>query len=253
MSYAVIERLVASPACNPTLTLDEALCTYAVLGFQKFEAFTNWPHAAVDWTGDPQRYLDVAAFYGITYTSFHLPAIDDDLERSLDRAVCAARFADALGAEIVLYKATSRQSYVRAAGAFLDAIETLDLTSVGQNHFGTPVSSLDDVREVHEGIQDSRMRALLEVGHFHTAGVSWQEALDYLGDRVALVHIKDQVGGQSVPYGTGEIDLPGLFAALNARGYGGDYVGEMEVEDREHTIAYLRDALAYIRTHWPEG
>ena len=66
------------------------------------------------------------------------------------------------------------------------------------------------------------------------------------------MHIKDQVGPQSVPYGTGEIDLPALFETLEARGYTGDYVVEMEVADRAHTVAYLRDALAYIRKYWSQ-
>ena len=82
---------------------------------------------------------------------------------------------------------------------FLDAIEGLGVTPVVQNHSGTAVSSLADAREVHEGIADGRMKALLEVGHFHAAGVLWPDACDYLGDRIVLVHVKDQVGKQSVP------------------------------------------------------
>ena len=34
-----------------------------------------------------------------------------------------------------------------------------------------------------------RVGSLLEVGHFHTAGVEWQEAVEYLADSIALVHI----------------------------------------------------------------
>ncbi len=59
--------------------------------------------------------------------------------------------------------------------------------------------------------EGKRLLTLPEVGHFHSADVGWREAAEALGDSVALVHIKDQIGRQSVPFGTGEIDLPGLF------------------------------------------
>jgi sugar phosphate isomerase/epimerase len=243
-----MDRLVASPACNPEMSLDEALAAYAGLGFTQFEAFTSWAQSALDLAQDPQVYRDKAARYGMRFTSFHLPPIDEDAT-SLERALRAARFAADLGARVVLYKATSRPRYIEAAGPFLDGIAGLGLVPVVQNHYGTPVTTLEDVREVHRGIDDARMRALLEVGHFHSAGVHWREAAEFLGDRIALVHIKDQVGRQSVPYGTGEVDLPGLFAYLRRQGYAGNYVLEMEVADRENTLAYLRDAIAYVRPH----
>jgi len=61
------------------------------------------------------------------------------------------------------------------------------------------------------------------------------------------VHIKDQIGRQSVPFGNGEIDLPGLFARLADDGYRGKFVVEMEVTDRENTPQYLADALRYLK------
>jgi sugar phosphate isomerase/epimerase len=233
------------------MALDEVLAAYAKLGFEKFEAFTGWVKSAFDIDRDPAYYRDKVAAHGIKVVSFHLPPIDDDIETGVARAARAARFAAAVGAGVVLYKATSRPLYIQAAPAFLDAIEGLDVVPVVQNHYGTPVSTLEDVQEVHEGIDDARMKGLLEVGHFHAAGVHWRDGADYLGDRIALVHIKDQVGRQSVPYGAGEIDLPGLFAYLSDRAYRGDYVVEMEVEDRDRTMDYLDDALDYITDHWP--
>lgn len=251
MRADVLKRMVASPACAPQMDLDEVLAAYAKLGFRKFEVFTSWAAAAFDLDRDPGFYRDKLAGYGIKAVSFHLPPIDDDMEAGIARAVRAAHFAEAVGARVVLYKATSRSLYIKAAPAFLDGIEGLNVIPVVQNHYGTPVSTLEDVKEVHEGIDDDRMKGLLEVGHFHAAGVHWLDGAEYLGDCITLVHIKDQVGRQSVPYGTGEVDLPGLFAYLHDRGYGGDYVVEMEVEDRERTMDYLDDALDYLAAHWP--
>jgi len=231
------------------MSVDEALAAFAKLGFRKFEVFTSWA-APFDIDADPETYLAKGRERGIAFTSLHLPPVDDDL--SIDRAVQAAHFAKALGAKIVLFKAKSREEYVNAAGPFLDAVAGLGVTPVLQNHFGSAISSLDDFREVLDGIRDLRMKAVLEVGHFHSAGVGWREACDLLGDRIALVHIKDQVGPQSVPFGTGDIDLPGLFAHVRSVGYAGDCVVEMEVEDRENTLRYLAEAIRYLAEHCEE-
>ena len=241
----LMDRLVASPCCNPELTLDEALAAYSNLGFRQFEAFTGWCQSAFDWEQDPRSYLAVGERYGMRFSSLHLPPVNDDPD-SVRRALQAARFGAAVGAEVVLFKANSRQNYVRHAGAFLDGLDEIGVTPVLQNHAGSPLSSLADFREVIDGIGDARMRTLLEVGHFHAVGVSWRAGYELLGESIALVHLKDMVGAQSVPFGTGEVDLPGLFATLEGAGYGGNYVVEMEVEDRENTLRHLAEARDYL-------
>ncbi len=244
-----MEPWVASPCCNPELRLDEALAAYARLGFRKFEVFTSWAKSAFDVDGDPAFYQAKGEEYGLRFTSLHLPPVTDDLDATVARAVHAARFARAIGAGVLLFKADSRANYIRGARPFLDAIEGLGVTPVLQNHYGTPITTLDDFREVLNGIADPRMKTLLEVGHFHSAGVSWRQGYDLLGESIALVHIKDQVGRQSVPFGTGEIDLAGLLRHLRAAGYRGDFVVEMEVADRENTLRYLAEALEYVRCY----
>jgi len=242
---ALIDQLVASPCCNPELGLDEALSAYADLGFKKFEVFDSWAGSAFDIYGDVDFYANKLSEYGLKATSMHLPSIGEDLD--ITDAVVGARFADALGCTTAFFKAETRDLYIRAAGPFLDAVEDLSVVPIIQNHSGTSLATLDDYREVLAGINDPRMGTCLEVGHFHSVDVSWSAGRSLLGESIRLVHIKDQVGPQSVPFGTGEIDLPGLFAAMNAMGYTGDYVVEMEVEDAENTLKYLADAIAYLQ------
>ena len=242
-----IEQISVSPCSNPEMNLDEALGVYSGLGYRSFEIFTSWTKSAFDYKKDPQIYLDAGSRYGMEFASLHLPEISiEGRDSSIQEAMAAARFAEAVGAGVVLYKAENRSTYVSEAAAFLDAIDELDVIPVIQNHFGTPLSSLEDIKEVYEGIGDKRMRTLLEVGHFHSAGIGWREAAEYLQDSIALVHIKDQIGPQSVPFGKGEIDLTRLFGFLDAAGYKGQYVVEMEVEDRENTVTYLADAYEYM-------
>jgi sugar phosphate isomerase/epimerase len=249
-----LDQIAVSPCSNPEMGLEEVMGAYAALGYRHFEAFTSWVQSAFDPGRDPQFYLGVARCHGMTFCSLHLPPVRAArVDRTLVEAVAAARFAAAIGVEVVLYKAEDRPTYVRAAAAFLDAVEPLGITPVIQNHWGTALTTLQDVSEVLAGIGDPRMRTLLEVGHFHSAGVGWREALARLGDTVALVHVKDQVGAQSVPFGQGEIDLRGLFRAMDGRGYRGRYVVEMEVRDRENTLDYLAAAYAYMQDYCEEG
>jgi len=241
----ILDKLVASPCCNPDLSLDNALAAYSKLGFRKFEAFTTWCKSAFDVDAAPAFYLQKGRQFGLRFTSLHLPAVDE--HGSIDRAVQGARFAEAIDCPIVLFGAPSRQLYIEAGRAFLDAIDDINVTPIIQNHFNAPISNLDDYREVLAGLADPRMKICLEVGHFHSAAVHWRDAADALGDTIALVHIKDQLGPQSVPFGAGEIDLPGLFSHMKSRGYAGDYVVEMEVADPQNTLEYLSDAIAYLK------
>ena len=240
-------NIAVSPCSNPQMELDGVLKAYSALGYRKFEAFTGWAKSAFDLKADPGLYREKAARYGMSFSSMHLPPVTDDLETTLAGAAQAARFAEAAGAGVVLFKANTRENYVRAGVRFLDAVEGLKITPVVQNHRGTAISTLADCREVLEGIGDARMKALLEVGHFHSVGVSWPQACELLAGRIALIHVKDQVAAQSVPFGTGEIDLPGLFSHMHSLGYAGDYVVEMEVQDGQNTLGYLGDALQYLR------
>ena len=52
------DRWIASPCCNPEMTLPEALAAYSGLGFRKFEVFTSWANSAFDWKRDPAFYQE---------------------------------------------------------------------------------------------------------------------------------------------------------------------------------------------------
>jgi sugar phosphate isomerase/epimerase len=236
-----------SPCSNPELPLEKIMEEYSKIGYRKMELFTSSLQSAIDFSKNPDEYKQLSERYGIGFTSMHLPRIVEDQGESLDQAVSAALFAAGLGIKIVLFKCESKAVYISSAKRFLDAIEGLDVIPVLQNHVGSPISSLEDYSEVIRGIGDSRMKTLLEVGHFHSAGVNWRDGYDLLGDSIALIHIKDQIGSQSVAFGKGEIDLLGLFKKMNEVGYSGDYIVEMEVSDKENTIPYLKAALSHIQ------
>jgi len=247
------DQIAVSPCSNSRMSLDEALSAYSAMGYRYMELFSASIKSAVDCHRDPSTYLEKADRFGMHFASLHLPRIQPDhVEETLAESVAAARFAAALGVEVVLFKAKDRPTYTATARKFLDAAARLPLTVVIQNHFGTALTTLDDVLEVLDGVSDERLHTLLEVGHFHSAGVAWRDAVQVLNDTIALVHVKDQIGRQSVPFGKGEIDLRALFWALDERGYTGRYVVEMEVHDRENTLRYLAEAREFMLRYCEE-
>jgi len=242
--------VAVSPCSNPDLTLEECLQKYGALGYRRIELFTGWTRAAADPLADPRRYLRLARDHGFTYSSLHLPSLSDD-PASVSEAAWAARFASDIGCRCVIVKAEHKGLFAEAGRQLLDAIERLPVIPVLQNHKGSAISTLDDYLAALRALDDQRIFCTLEVGHFHSVGVPWRQAYDALKDRIRHVHVKDQIGAQSVPFGTGEIDLPGLFATLVEDGYDGDVVVEMEVADKKNTLRYLGDALRYIEENTP--
>lgn len=245
-------HIAVSPCSNPELSLEECFRAYGALGYRRFEMFTSWCRSAANVLDDPQPYLDLAAKHGFAYCCIHLPALTEDLDASLPQAVQAARFGAAIGCRCAIVKAKRKQDFLAGTRDLLDSIADLPIVPVVQNHKGTAITTLEDYLEVLHGVSDPRLMALLEVGHFHSVGVSWRQGYEALAGRIRHVHVKDQVGAHSVAFGAGEIDLPGLFARLVADGYGGDVVVEMETQDRENRLRYLGEALRYIKEQTPQ-
>jgi sugar phosphate isomerase/epimerase len=254
------DRLVSSPVYFPDWSLEKVLSACHELGFSKFEGFTEWSASKLDWQGDPAVPRQRAEAMHLRFTSFHLPTIRHEVDEGLANALAAVRFAAGLGANIVLFKAASLEIYGQTIPRFLDALDeaNLGLTPVLQNHFGTVLSTLDDYKRVLASVdEDPRMKALLEVGHFQRAGVSWEQGWDYLGDRVALIHLNEIRAGRSVLFGTGEVDFPGLMRRVKTSGYPGDIVVELELSNREsnpeETINGVRRAVEFLETCYREA
>lgn len=247
-----VQRLAVSSCSWPQKELEDVLALAGETGFDQFELFTEWAASRVDPRGDIGALRAAGARHGIAFCALHLPtarfgpADDGRFEVWLEQALPAIRLAAGVGAPIVLFKADSVPAYIRASRAVLDECAAQGLTAVITNHKGTAIERPEQAQQVLEAVNDARLKTLLEVGHYHAVGVPWREAAALLGDTVAHVHVKDQVGAQSVPFGQGEIDLQGLYQHLQDRNYAGFCVLEMEVRDAENTTTYLQQAREAI-------
>lgn len=254
------DRLVSSPVYFPHWPLEKVLSSCHDLWFHKFEGFSEWVVSKVDWRGDPAAPRHLADSMGISFTSFHLPMIRGDEEAGIEDALIAAAYAAGLGAKIILFKAASKEIFARTTSRFLDGLDQakLALTPVLQNHFGTAISTIDDYRQVFASIDnDPRMKAVLEVGHFQRANLSWERGWDYLDNRVALIHVNDIHAGRSVPFGRGQVDFRALMRRVISSEYSGDMVVELELANREfgpqETIDGVKEAVALLERYHREA
>lgn len=241
-------QLALSPCCGPQWTYPEAIAVARRLGVHKFEWFSNpWVASAADVLGDPGCFLATATGAGIHFSSGHMPQVQTGDPDSMAGAVRGLQFARATITPLVLYKADTIETYRQRLPSFLDAAAEAGVIVAIQNHKGSAIQTPDDYRTILDALHDERLKTVLEVGHFHTCGVSWREALDAIGPTVALVHVKDIANGECVPFGQGECDLPGLFEHMRSIGYEGDYVIEIEGALREQGEQALVEGMAFFR------
>jgi sugar phosphate isomerase/epimerase len=189
--------------------------------------------------------------FGLEITSFHLPNISEsNVENGFQDALAAARYAQKIGAKVMLFKASTREVFGQIGVRFLDALENENITVVPavQNHKGSSISTIEDYKEVFDHLNyDSRLKAVLEVGHFHRVGVSWQQGWEFLADRIALIHVNDIRDGKSVHYGTGEVDFLGLMHRIKHTDYKGEIVVELELENRDSDSQEVLEGLKNAR------
>jgi sugar phosphate isomerase/epimerase len=131
--------------------------------------------------------------------------------------------------------------------ALLPLIEYKPVRLALEPHFGSQIQFFEDYEAIFEQIESPQVGITLDSGHFHCAGVDWKRLIHRYPERIYNFHIKDHVGTQSVPLGTGEIDLRGYIEELHAIGYEGALAVELEVVDLENLPRYCSEAFHYLR------
>jgi Sugar phosphate isomerases/epimerases len=131
--------------------------------------------------------------------------------------------------------------------ALLPLIENNPLRLALEPHFGSQIQFFEDYEAIFEQIESPQVGITLDSGHFHSAGVDWKSLIHRYPKRIYNFHVKDHIGTQSVPLGTGEIDLHGYIEELHAIGYEGALAVELEVVDPENLPRYCEEAFVYLR------
>ncbi len=113
-------------------------------------------------------------------------------------------------------------------------------------HYGNVLEQMGDFEAVLAACPDPRLGVCVDTGHFHSAGVDIPAFIRKFAARLYSVHLKDHLGTRSVGVGRGEIDLPGVIAALKQVGYRGGLTVELEVDDTENLPRYTEEAYFYL-------
>ena len=180
--------------------------------------------------------------------------------RRLDFLVRAAEVAATTNAEAVSFWAgvprpdvdreEARRWLLEGLAAYLGKTQDLGVTAALEPEPGMLVETLDDYEEVAAGLPD--LTLALDTGHCLVTGEREPtEAIEEFARRLGTVSIEDMRRGvhEHLPFGEGDMNVPGVLGALDKAGFGGLVCVELSRESpRAHaaipeSIRFLEDAL----------
>lgn len=216
-------QLVTSACCLPTLPREDLFAATARAGYAGVELFCSWTSAKADIAGEP-----ASAFlgHGVRVTALHLPGKVEEGLKAVDLA------ASAHVPQVVAHGAGTPED----AGTWLAPVvrhaKTKGVEVVVTNHKGQSIETSAHVDAVLKACGGDQPWVLLEAGQYWAAGQDAFAALEHFHGRVKLVHIKDlDAQGRSVPFGTGVTPWREFMRALDASGYAGRVVVELELKN----------------------
>ena len=101
----------------------------------------------------------------------------------------------------------------------------------------------DEHLEVVEAFRDQGVRAVLDIGHAHTANSDLVNYTHLLNDLIIELHLHDNDGisDDHLPLGAGSIDFESLFEAVRSIGFTGPTILELKSRsDLESSVGFIR-------------
>jgi sugar phosphate isomerase/epimerase len=133
-----------------------------------------------------------------------------------------------------------------------DLVREFDIRIAIHNH--GPTHRYNKAIDVLTAIEkhDDRIGACADLGHFLRSGEKPTEVIRLLAGRLYGIHLKDfaemQDKTKGVILGTGHIDVPAVFAALEQAEFPADGALSIEYEENpQDPIAEIRDCIAAAR------
>jgi sugar phosphate isomerase/epimerase len=250
-------ELSCSTCCIPEYDLDGALELLASAGYKYFETFTTWTGGQLDaHKVDREDVKRKLAHHDLRLSSLNIEnfvAEDDDRFRArMERQKRNIQWAMELGCHKINFKGGKRTeedmiALIRGTKELAAYCEDLPVELCLGNHHGNRIEQIDDLDRIFSEVDHPRVGVLVDIGHYHSSQVDISALIKKYAQKIKLVHTKDQISRQSVPFGKGEIDNPGLLKLLHDVCYDGFVVVEIEVEDKESTPEYIKEARIYLQ------
>ncbi len=252
LAPATMRRIGISTITFRFRPLEEALTLIERIGATEVDlgaipAVTD--HVPVPFTGDPQHYVTALAAHGLTSG-----AVNSDVGPLNDPALDAGTLTQTVRPLVGLAAATGGALIVPCGGPSWDAYvdEETDLARIVENlrlisrlcaehgvrllvevlHHGRYVHSVERADRVLDALGADQIGLLFDVSHIVASEddpVAWAGRR---ADRVERVHLRDAVPGNlNLGIGRGNADFRGVLTALEAGGFTGTYVLELETHD----------------------
>jgi protein FrlC len=254
--------------------LDEAIRRIAAAGYDGVDIWGGRPHAyRRDLApADTARLKSVLAAAGLGVASF-IPAQfryptclcsnNDGIRRdSVDYINDSLETAARLGAPVVsvcpghtIFGQTVADGWQRLADSLAKICDhaqpygvKIAIEPADRYETDLMATTADAMRLVHQ-IGAPNLGVVLDTGHAHVAGESFESAMAAMGDRLFHVHIDDNNGqrDQHLIPGDGTVDLPGCIGQLKASGYNGYLSAELSWDFTLDPGAAAQAALARIK------
>jgi hexulose-6-phosphate isomerase len=100
-------------------------------------------------------------------------------------------------------------------------------------------------------LQHPNLKVNYDSGNSASLGYDPKAEFAAYGERIGSVHIKDRrLGGGTVPLGSGDADLPAVFAGLRRLGYRGDFVLQAARPEAGAEVRRAAEDVAFVRRAW---
>jgi sugar phosphate isomerase/epimerase len=189
--------------------------------------------------------MSVCADYLIETPLMRVTRADRDQAIALLRRIVAG--AVAIGAGAVSLPMLENNAALNG-GELSDVLRALDDVIRAAAEKGVRIAlEIDlEVNAIIEPIDRAGVGVCYDLGNAAAAGRDIASELSTLGDRVAVVHVKDRIqGGASVRLGDGSVAFARAFAALQATGYAGPLI--LETPRGDSPVDAARGQLAFVK------
>lgn len=219
---------------------EQAVRAIAAAGFEGVEVFDG---NLTDYEASPRALLDLLEELGTPLVGVYTGAnfvYDEILEDELYKIARASDLAAAFGARTLVVGGGAKRpggphdgDFDRLAAGLDRAAElaaAAGLTASYHPHLGTLVEGPDALGEV---MARSSIAFCPDTAHLAAGGGDPATLIRRYADRLAHVHLKDldRATTTFLPLGRGDLDFPGILAAVRDAGYDGWLMVELDAYD----------------------
>ena len=236
-----------------------AITQISSAGYQGTEVFDG---NLAEYADRPEVFLDSLRAAKLELVSVYTGAnfiYDEILEDELHKISQAARLASLFGASRLVVGGGAKRAngerpddmnkLAKALDLVVEIAASFGLECSYHPHLGTIVESPEALQRL---ISLSKIKFCPDTAHLTAGGGNPVELIEKYGDRLAHVHLKDYkyATGEFLPLGLGDIDFPGVLAAVRSSGYDSWLMVELDSYDGDPTDAaviskqYLDNLLA---------